>query len=415
MRLNVVQNVVCLTLISFTTSQQIASDPGLSGGPLEVIHLYNDLFPQGIAVSSTGRKFSNYARSLDPNNIAYTVAELVSNNTEQAYPSAEINSPPGGAINYTTTPPSGANYPNYLIGVQSVVIDPKDRLWILDTGRAVTPEGVNVPSTPGGPKLIGIDLRNDTIFQTILFPPTVAYSDSYLNDIRFDLRPSVTASGKGIAYITDASQEGRNGIVMVDLGTGESWRHLDNTPEVRATRGFVPFIWGEAVYSLPPGPGQPITFAGNFGADGIALSADGATLFWAAVGSRTLYSIPTERLRDKSPTSEIQAQASVVSRGEKGISDGLETDSNGLIYTGNFEDNAINVFNPANGTVQVFARDPRIAWTDTFAVATDGYVYFTENQFWRTKAYYPGTDRRVKPYVLFRAKCPGNGTKVNLQ
>lgn len=28
--------------------------------------------------------------------------------------------------------------------------------------------------------------------------------------------------------------------------------------------------------------------------------------------------------------------------------------------------------------------------------------------------FYPGTDRRIKPYVLFRAKLPGNGTKVNL-
>ncbi|KAL8709975.1 MAG: hypothetical protein Q9220_005426 [cf. Caloplaca sp. 1 TL-2023] len=411
-------SIFCFTsffaLLPLSTSQTIASDPGHGGAAIEIVHLYNDLFPQGIAVSSTGRKFSNYARSLDPNNTLYTVAELDSNTTERAYPSLAINSAPGGAINYTTDPPSGANYPDYFIGVQSVVIDSKDRLRILDTGRAATPEGVNVPSTPGGPKLIGVDLATNTVFQTILFPPNVAYSDSYLNDIRFDLRPSVTASGKGIAYITDSSQEGRNGIVIVDLGTEESWRHLDNTPEVRPIRGFVPFIWGEVVYGLPA-PGQPIAFAGNFGADGIALSADGQTLFWAAVGSRTLYSIPTERLRDRSLTSEIMAQASVVSRGEKGISDGLETDSNGLIYTGNFEDNAINVFNPANGTVQIFARDPRIGWTDSFAVATDGYVYFTENQLWRTKSYYPGTDRRVKPYVLYRAKCPGNGSKVILQ
>ena len=28
--------------------------------------------------------------------------------------------------------------------------------------------------------------------------------------------------------------------------------------------------------------------------------------------------------------------------------------------------------------------------------------------------FYPGTDRRVKPWVLFRAKAPGNGTKVVL-
>lgn len=36
---------------------------------------------------------------------------------------------------------AGANYPDYLIGVQSVVVDPIDRLWILDTGRVFTPDG----------------------------------------------------------------------------------------------------------------------------------------------------------------------------------------------------------------------------------------------------------------------------------
>lgn len=136
------------------------------------------LTSQGIAVSANGRRFSNYARSLDPSNIAYTVAELTSNNTEIPYPSAQINSPPGGPINYTTIPATGANYPDYLIGAQSVVIDPKDRLWILDTGRAAMQNGTNVPASPGGPKLIGVSLQNDSIFTTIVFPPDVAYADS---------------------------------------------------------------------------------------------------------------------------------------------------------------------------------------------------------------------------------------------
>ncbi|KAL8832308.1 MAG: hypothetical protein Q9191_000362 [Dirinaria sp. TL-2023a] len=392
-------------------SQQLAQDPGRSGTPLEVVHLYYDEFPQGIAVSSTGRKFSNYARSLDPNNIAYTVAELTTNNTETPYPSAEINSPPGGAINYTTSPATGANYEDYLIGVQSVVIDPKDRLWLLDTGRAAMQNGTNVPASVGGPKLVGVNLQNSSIFATIVFPTNVVYPDSYINDVRFDLRPSVTASGQGIAYITDSSVEGRTGIIIVDLGTGESWRHLEGIPQVEPEFGFVAVIWGEPVYSLS---GKEITTR-SFGADGIALSADGGTLYWSVVGGRYLYSVPTARLRDRSVTSEIMAQASVVNHLQKGVSDGLETDSNGLIYAGNLEDNSIELFNPANGTVSLFARDPRMGWVDTLSVATDGYVYFTVNQIWRSPLFYPGTDRRLKPFALFRAKMPGNAMKVNLQ
>lgn len=46
------------------------------------------------------------------------------------------------------------------------------------------------------------------------------------------------------------------------------------------------------------------------------------------------------------------------------------------------------------------------------SVATDGYLYFTNNQLAFSQSYYPGVDRRKKPYTLFRAKLPEGGTKV---
>jgi hypothetical protein len=251
---------------------QLLRDPGVYGPELEVVHLYFDQFPTGIAVSREGRKFSNYPGALDPNNTyrgevpKYTIAELFPNNTERAWPSAEINQPPGGAINYTTYPPTGANYPDYLIGSQSIVIDSLDRAWILDTGRVATPNGTLVAASYGGPKLIGVDLSTNTIFKTILFPPTVAYPDSYLNDVRFDLRSDLSGTGgEGIAYITDSSTEGRNGIVMADLCTGESWRHLDGNSAVRPEKQHVEYLWGEVIYAAQPG--LPFTYL-NFGSDG---------------------------------------------------------------------------------------------------------------------------------------------------
>jgi len=47
---------------------------------------------------------------------------------------------------------------------------------------------------------------------------------------------------------------------------------------------------------------------------------------------------------------------------------------------GNMEQNAIGFFNPANGTDQIYVRDPLINWVDTFSTGTDGYLYFTVNQ-----------------------------------
>ncbi|QIW98904.1 hypothetical protein AMS68_004422 [Peltaster fructicola] len=397
----------------------LATDPGVYGPALELVHLYYDEFPTGIAVSSTGRRFSNYPGGLDGNDTyrgtgnKYTIAELFPNNTERAYPSENINHPPGGAINYTTYPPTGANYQNYLIGSQSIVIDSLDRAWILDTGRVEDLNGTLVPSSYGGPKLVGVNLTTNAVIQTIVFPTTVAYSDSYLNDVRFDLRANLTGTtGKGVAYITDSSTEGRNGIIIVDLGSGKSWRHLDGNPTVHPEQQHLDFLWGQPIYAAQPG--KPFTYQ-NFGSDGIALSKDGLTLYWKSVGNRYLYSIPTARLRDQSANSEVLAQSAINNHGQTGITDGMETDTNGFIYHGNMEQNSVGFFNPANGTDQIFVRDPRLNWIDTLSVGTDGYLYFTNNQLVFGKLSYPGTDRRKKPFSLWRAKLPNNGTKVLLR
>lgn len=210
---------------------------------------------------------------------------------------------------------------------------------------------------------MGFDLSTNLIFKTIVFPADVAYGDSYLNDIRFDLRSNLSgSSGEGFAYITDSSSSGHNAIIIVDLGSGESWRHLGLTRAVRSESQFLPFIWGQPAYYTEAG--MPYT-SFPLGSDGIALSADGRTLYWCPLASRYLYSAPTARLRARGPASELLAQQSVVNHGQKGLSDGLETDSNGMIYMGNNEGNAINVFNPSNGTTLTFVRDPRINWVDT--------------------------------------------------
>jgi hypothetical protein len=84
---------------AYKGEELLIRDPGVYGPALEVVHLYWDQFPTGIAVSKNGRRFSNYPGALDPNNTyrgtepKYTIAELLPNNTERAFPSAEMNMP----------------------------------------------------------------------------------------------------------------------------------------------------------------------------------------------------------------------------------------------------------------------------------------------------------------------------------
>jgi len=156
----------------------------------------------------------------------------------------------------------------------------------------------------------------------------------------------------------------------VDLGTKVSWRQLDGSPMVRPELSSILVIWGEPVDSVTR---SGRILSGSDGTDGITLSKDGDTKYWTAVGSRYLYSysISTVRLRDNGPTSELLVQGSINNHGQVGSSDGLETESNGLIYTVDFGQNATNVFDTASGMVKVPVKGPRIGWTDTMAVPTD--------------------------------------------
>lgn len=255
----------------------------------------------------------------------------------------------------------------HLLGVQTVVVDEKDTLWILDTGRVLDLLDATHPmlySSPGGPKLISIDLNTDRVTRTITFPSDVVYPESYINDVRLDRSPSLSGieGNQGVAYITDSSLEGRNGLVIVDIGTGKSWRHLDTSSSVHSVKGTVPFVNGQPMYQIA-GLMAPSTL--SFGVDGIALSPDGSELYFSAVAGRFLYSVPTALLRQNGGGSDAAVMAGVQNLNEKGISDGLETDSNGIVYAGNVEQNAISMYNPVTTFATVFVRDARINWVDT--------------------------------------------------
>ncbi|MEU6346538.1 L-dopachrome tautomerase-related protein [Streptomyces sp. NPDC046977] len=245
----------------------------------------------------------------------------------------------------------------------------------------------------GGPKLVAIDLRTDKIVRTIVLPREVAGPRSFVNDVRFDL----TRGKAGTAYLTDASPDGPNGLIVVDLASGTSWRRLDNQPSTRPVPDFVPVIEGKRMLNRPAhGPTSPI----NIGVDGIALSQDGKTLYYCPLSSRTLYSVPTTGLADRRvPNSQIAK--TVRDLGRKGMSDGLEADAAGRVYGGDIERNALVVRDP-DGQYRTLVRDHRLIWPDTLSIGYDRNLYVMANQLNRQPAYNSGVDLRRKPYVLYR-------------
>lgn len=115
----------------------------------------------------------------------------------------------------------------------------------------------------------------------------MALPTTYLNDVRFDLR----RGSDGMAFITDSSNQGPNGIIVVDLGSGRAWRRLHDRP-TKAERPpqFRPLVEGRYFMKHSAGGDpQPVTMV----SDGIAISADGSRLYYCPLASRRLYSVST--------------------------------------------------------------------------------------------------------------------------
>ncbi|TQJ20109.1 sugar lactone lactonase YvrE [Micromonospora sp. A202] len=347
-------------------------------GELELVHTFTGPMPTGVSVSHQGRIFVNFPKWGDE--VPATVVEL-RDGQEVPYPDQQWNDP------------SGDDDAGAFVSVQSIVVDPADRLWVLDTGSPMFQ-----PTKPGGPKLVRVDLDTDTVAQVITFPADVALPTTYLNDVRFDLRRGEA----GIAYITDSADSGPNGIIVVDLASGASWRRLHDHPSTKAEplTSFRPVVEGRPFLERPAdGPPKPV----SMGCDGIAISADGTRLYYCPLASRRLHSVSTEALADPGVTQEAVAET-VVDEGDRGTaSDGLESDDAGRLYLTSYEHNAVLRRLP-DGEYETLVHDPRLLWPDTMSVATDGYLYVTANQLHRQPQYQRGQDLRRKPYALFRTR-----------
>ncbi len=343
-------------------------------GAIETVATFPDAMPTGVTVAPNGRIFVNYPRWGD--DVPFTVAEILDGKAV-AYPTAEFNRA------------DPARPADSLISVQSVVADAKNRLWILDTAAPGFQTPVN-----GGAKLVAVDLATNTIVKTIVFDVQTVLPTSYINDVRFDLRQGT----EGVAYITDSSTRGPGGIIVVDLATGKAVRRLSDHASTNAEKGFVPVIDGQKLMNRPAG-GQPSNL--QVASDGIALSADGQTLYYCALSSRRMYSVPTAALRDSS-INNAQLAKQIKYLGLKGASDGLEADDAGRVYAGDYEHHSIRRYDGKQWTT--IAQSPEIQWPDTLSIGTDGYLYFTANQLDRQPGFHRGKDMRQKPYKLMRIK-----------
>ena len=365
---------------------------GLRDRKLEVVYVFDGPpLPTGLAGTADGRDFVCFPRWGEATN--YTAAEVTGGKLVP-FPDAETNQ-------FLPSDPQEFDPRTHLVSVQSVVVDPKGRLWLLDTGS------INLqPPLAGGPKLWGYDLKTRQRVAAIDFSNGDAIKPkTYLNDVRFDL----SRGEAGYAYLTDS---GEGGLVVVDLATGRAWRKLDGHPSTAVNKEITIVVEGDPLKVRPPNSDE----AKNppFAADGIALSPDGKTLYYTSLSQRDVFAVPTDVLADESADAAAAVQ---IVASKQSCNDGLACDDKGRIYSTDYESNAIRVIDPAAQTTpdssgvakpaaRVLVRDERILWPDSIFVR-DGFVYFTSNQLNRQGQFHRGQSLLKRPFVVFRYPADG--------
>ena len=324
----------------------------------------------GVTVSRDGRIFVNFPRWTE--DAPVSVAEVLKDGTTRAFPDERWNA-------WRNARKDELNPREPWVCVQSVVADRQGNVWVLDA--AAPAQGALVPM---GPKLVKIDLATNRAVLTVPFDESIAPQGSYLNDVRF------SPDGRH-AYLTDSGAKGA--LVVVDLSTGRARRVLDGDPRTQPEKDVLVKADGRVLRRTD---GRAVEFA----ADGIALSPDGATLYWQAIKGRTLYAVPTAALTDAAlPPTQLAARVARV--GENGPADGLLIGRDGRMYVTAPEDDAVKVRDSVSAPLRMWVKDAALRWPDTLAEGPDGAVYVTSSRIQDMNWFKPASGTAL-PTTLFR-------------
>lgn len=224
--------------------------------------------------------------------------------------------------------------------------------------------------------------------RTILFPTDVALDTTYLNDVRFDL----SQGEAGTAYITDSSDSGPNGIIVVDLASGQSWRRLHDHATTKAeTPPLLHMVVEGEQFLERSEDGQR-----GAGEDGRRRHRDRRRRQPALLQLPRQPAVVERGDRCAAGPSAVDAEVAETVRpeGDKGsVGDGMETDDRGPLYVTDGEHNAIRRRTP-DGSWETVVRDARLLWPDTMSVVADSHLYVTANQLHRQAKHRGGQDQR---------------------
>lgn len=249
--------------------------------------------------------------------------------------------------------------------VQSMEIDPKGRMWIIDSGRTETM--TTQPKSRCPPRLVIIDIENNgEILKSHEFSSDVASPEiSLLNDIVLD------HTDGGYAYITDTNKL-NPGIIVYSLRDNKSWKISHDS--MRAQSEDIKLRVGNEHLNSP------------INIDGIALSPVDTSIrlvYYSPFSSLRLYTVPTSVLKNN--TKDINDFVRDMGK-KKSQADGMIMSSNGILYFGSLIDDAVAVWDSIRtsfSTGQNFiSRDhERMQWPGAFSIDENGFLWCVTNGF----------------------------------
>jgi sugar lactone lactonase YvrE len=338
--------------------------PDLSGTPV---------LPEGTieAVVTSDRPMGNAAVSAD-GRIFYTI------HPESNPVGTKLYEWVGGkAVAY----PNEADQASLFQSPLGVKVDSKNRLWVIDPGNHGT----------GQPRLIAFDLATNTVVHTHDFDSSIAPLGSFLQD--FNISPD----GRWV-YIADVGfWAKRPAIVVYNVETGKARRLLNRHASVYPQN----YLIRNQI--------KDMRFLGGLlemktGIDGIALSRDGAWLYYGAMNHDTLYRISALALQDAS-VDDAELATLIQPVGKKPLNDGYSIDDQNNVFITDIEHQAVLSMAP-DGKLTTVIKDKRIRWADGLTFGPDGWLYLADSAIPHLVLQNAEHHASQAPYYIWRFK-PG--------
>jgi len=259
--------------------------------------------------------------------------------------------------------------------------DSDGHLWVIDPARHGW----------GQARLLEFDIETGEVLFSFDIPRTAAPRGSFLQDL------AISPDGDWV-YIADAGTYSRRpAIVVVETAVKRAHRMLESHATVLAQDFLIrnqirSMSWYRGYVSMKQG------------VNGIAMSDDGAWLYYAAMNHEAVHRVPPAILHNPN-IDIIPISVEIQTVSGKPLSDGIEVDAQGNVYIADIEHQAIHRHNPLLGR-ETLIKDSRIRWADQLDLGPDGALYITDSALPEVVWQSAGNHRAAAPYRVWKFTPP---------